>query len=302
MINLAEIGTEQGNARTVNIDQCSTLEMVQLMNQEDQAVIGAVNQAAPEIASAIDLIVAGIKSGGRLIYMGAGTSGRLGVLDASECLPTFGVGEEMVMGMIAGGDQALRHPVENAEDNFEAGRADLEAIDLSERDIVCAIAASGRTPYCLGALNYAEKLGAKRIALVCVKQSPMREHADITIEAVVGPEVITGSTRLKSGSAQKMILNMLSTGSMIHLGKVYGNQMVDLRATNEKLVARAKRILQQVTGCSAQEAEALLEKSGGSVKPAIVMAHLNLSYEAAMLRLAQYDGHIRHLFTAERER
>lgn len=300
MINLAEIGTEQSNPRTAGIDQLSTLEMVQLINREDQAVIDAVNRATPQIAAAIDLIVVAIKQGGRLIYMGAGTSGRLGVLDASECLPTFGVGEEAVIGIIAGGDRALRHPVENAEDNFEAGKADLEAIHCNEKDVVCVIASSGRTPYCLGALAYAKIIGAGSVAIACVAGSQIGQKADIAIEAVVGEEVITGSTRMKSGSAQKMILNMLSTGTMIRLGKVYGNQMVDLRATNEKLVARAERIVMQVTGCSSSEAKALLQKSQGAVKPAIVMALLATSYEKAQALLAQYDGHIRQLLVAER--
>lgn len=300
-VSLAQIGTEQRNPRTMAIDTLPTLEMVTLINQEDQQVIIAVNQALPEIAKAIDAIVIALKKGGRLIYIGAGTSGRLGVLDASECLPTFGVGEEKVIGIIAGGDRALRHPVEAAEDSEESVIADLKAIGFNDRDILCAIASSGRTPYCIGGIGYAKKMKAKSIALACVKESAIGKIADFTIEAVVGEEVITGSTRMKSGSAQKMILNMLSTGTMIQLGKVYSNLMVDVRSTNEKLIERSRQMLMDATDCDYQRAVTLLSAADGHVKSAIVMELLNVDYHEARQLLEKHEGHIRHLLTAKRE-
>ncbi len=300
-LNLEKIGTEQRNPRTMEIDTLSTLDMVRLINREDQMVINAVEAASAQIAKAIDAIVSALKMGGRLVYIGAGTSGRLGVLDASECLPTFGVGEEMVIGMIAGGDRALRHPVEAAEDSEEAVIADLSAINFSEKDILCAIASSGRTPYCVGGIHYAKSLGAKTIALACVNESIIGQMADIAIEAVVGEEVITGSTRMKSGSAQKMILNMLSTGAMIQLGKVYSNLMVDVRSTNEKLIERSRRMLMSATDCSYDESVTLLAFAKGHVKSAIVMELLAISYEEAKTLLTQYDGHIRQILAAQKE-
>lgn len=298
-IELEKIGTERRNPRTMEIDTLSTLDMVQLINREDQAVIDAVGKAAPEIATAIDAIVESLKKGGRLIYMGAGTSGRLGVLDASECLPTFGVGEEMVIGIIAGGDRALRHPVEAAEDNELSVIHDLTAINFNDNDILCAIASSGRTPYCLAGLEYADAIGAKSIALVCVDHSEMRKVADITIEAVVGEEVITGSTRMKSGSAQKMILNMLSSCAMIKLGKVYSNLMVDVRSTNEKLIERARKMLMAATGCDYEIAKKQLEASQYHVKSAIIMELLAVDFAMATELLQQHDGDLRSILQAD---
>lgn len=298
-IELDKIGTERRNPRTLEIDTLSTLEMVKLINQEDQAVITAVNLASIEIALAIDAITAALKIGGRLIYIGAGTSGRLGVLDASECLPTFGVGEEMVVGLIAGGDRALRHPVEAAEDSVEAVVEDLQHIDFNEKDILCAIASSGRTPYCIGGIEYAQKVGAKSIALACVAGSQIGQIADIAIEAVVGEEVITGSTRMKSGSAQKMVLNMLSTGAMIQLGKVYSNLMVDVRSTNAKLIERAKRMLMAATSCDYVTAEKTLKLADYHVKSAIVMLLLDVDLDHATQLLAQHAGHIRSVLQSE---
>lgn len=299
-VTLAKIGTEHRNPRTMEIDTLSTLEMVNLINREDQRVIDAVNEASKEIAKAIDAIVTQLKKGGRLVYIGAGTSGRLGVLDASECLPTFGVGEEKVIGIIAGGDRALRHPVEAAEDSEESVAKDLEAISFNEKDILCAIASSGRTPYCIGGIHYAKKVGAKSIALACVNESEIGKIANFKIEAVVGEEVITGSTRMKSGSAQKMILNMLSTCTMIQLGKVYSNLMVDVRSTNEKLIERSRRMLMDATGCDYEHAVMLLSAANGHVKSAIVMELLAVDYECALRLLKEHDGHIRHLLKAEK--
>lgn len=297
--NIGQLGTELPNPRTENIDALSTLEMVELINREDRAVITAVEKATPQIAKAIDAIVEHLKKGGRLVYIGAGTSGRLGILDASECLPTFGVGEEAVVGIIAGGDSALRHPVEAAEDSKEAIIEDLKRIHFNKNDILCAIASSGRTPYCIGGLEYANMLGAGTISLACVENSLVGELADFPIEAVVGQEVITGSTRMKSGSAQKMVLNMLSTGSMIKLGKVFGNLMVDVRATNEKLVERTRQMLMRATGCSYAAAISLLEQSNHHVKTAIVMHFTGKDVAGATALLNQYSGHIGDLLKGE---
>lgn len=296
---IGNLSTEQPNPRTEKIDELSTLEMVQLINREDRAVIDAVERATPQIAKAIDAIVEQLKVGGRLVYIGAGTSGRLGVLDASECLPTFGVGEEAVVGIIAGGDRALRHPVEAAEDSRESAIEDLQKIDFNEQDILCAIASSGRTPYCIGGLEYAKSVGARTISLACVAESLVGQLADYPIEAVVGQEVITGSTRMKSGSAQKMVLNMLSTGSMIKLGKVFGNLMVDVRATNEKLVERTRQMVMRATKCDYSQAIALLEAADHHVKTAIVMAFTGQDKRDAEQLLAQYSGHVKALLRGE---
>ena len=299
-ISLDKIGTENRNPRTAEIDTLSTLEMVRLINEEDQAVILAVKGAEQEIAHAIDAIVEQLKQGGRLVYIGAGTSGRLGVLDASECLPTFGVGEEMVIGMIAGGDRALRHPVESAEDSVEAVMEDLKAIHFNKNDILCAIASSGRTPYCIAGIQYAKSLSAKTIGFACVAESEIGKVADLKIETVVGAEVITGSTRMKSGSAQKMALNMLSTGSMIQLGKVYSHWMVDVRSTNEKLKERSRKMLMEITDCTYDEAIELLLEAKGHVKSAIVMKLLAINYAESVVLLEKYDGRIRQLLEGEK--
>lgn len=292
-IDLGVLETEQRNSRTMEIDTLSTLEMVRLINREDQSVIDAIECATPQIAAAIDAIVLRLQQGGRLIYVGAGTSGRLGVLDASECLPTFGVGEESVLALIAGGDRALRHPVEAAEDQEDAAIADLAAVAISSNDILCAIASSGRTPYALSALQYAKSLGAATISLASVSESKVGKIADYPIEVIVGPEVITGSTRMKAGSAQKMVLNMLSTGTMIQLGKVYQNLMVDLRATNQKLIERARQMVMMATGIDYDKASQLLEAADYHVKSAIIMAILAVDYKRATQLLAAHRGVVR---------
>ena len=298
-VDLGTLETEQRNSRTMEIDTLSTLEMVRLINREDQAVIDAIERATPQIAAAIDAIVLRLQKGGRLIYVGAGTSGRLGVLDASECLPTFGVGEESVLALIAGGDRALRHPVEAAEDQEEAAIADLAAVALSGNDILCAIASSGRTPYALSALQYAKHLGAATISPASVSESKIGKIADYPIEVIVGAEVITGSTRMKAGSAQKMVLNMLSTGTMVKLGKVYQNLMVDLRATNQKLIERARQMVVMATDIDYDKASQLLEAADYHVKSAIVMALLAVDYQRATQLLATHKGVIRAVLAQE---
>ena len=278
--------TEQRNNLSTHIDQMSTVEMVQLMNHEDQNVINAIANVTKHIATAIDTIAAAILKGGRLVYIGAGTSGRLGVLDASECLPTFGVGEETVIGIIAGGDGALRNPVENAEDNREAIITDLQMIQFNDNDVLCAITASGRTPYCIAGLEYAKSLGAQTIALACTEHNPMFDIAHIKIPVLVGAEVITGSTRLKSGSAQKMVLNMLTTCSMVKIGKTYGNLMVDVKPTNEKLHQRAINMLVTILDIDDETAEILLNNANNHVKTAILMHLKSINCDQATQLLA----------------
>ena len=285
--------TEKPNPRTVNIDRLSTRDMLEVMNDEDASVAGAVRRALPAIAQAVDTITDRLRQGGRLFYVGAGTSGRLGVLDAVECVPTFSTDPETVQGIVAGGNVALTEAVEGAEDNVDAGQALMIAKGISHRDVVVGIAASGRTPYVIGALQTAKAAGAATVAITCNEPAPMLEIADIPIAAVVGPEIVTGSTRLKSGTAQKMILNMLSTATMIQLGKVYGNLMIDVKVTNQKLAIRAQRIVAQVTGLSQEEAAHLLGQTGQQVKPAIVMALCSVSPDEARQRLADAGGMLR---------
>jgi N-acetylmuramic acid 6-phosphate etherase len=252
-----------------------------------------VNEVLPEIAKAIELATESLKSGGRLIYIGAGTSGRLGVLDAAECPPTFGVSDQMVVGLIAGGKEAFLKAIEGAEDSHTLCQQELEAIQLSDRDTVVGLAASGRTPYVIYGLRYANSIGANTIAIACNKDSEISKEAKVAIEPVVGPEVLTGSTRLKSGTAQKMILNMISTGSMIGIGKVYKNLMVDVQQTNEKLIVRAQNITMEATGCSREEAEEALRQADGSVKLAVVMILKNCSVEEAQKSLEESQGKVR---------
>lgn len=261
--------TEQRNPRSMQLDQMSALEIVQLMNDEDKRVPLAIERCLPQIAQAVDVITQALQQGGRLIYLGAGTSGRLGVLDASECPPTFGVSPEIVKGLIAGGERAIRHPVEGAEDNPQAAVNDLQVIDFSNKDVLVGIAASGRTLYVIGGLNYAKSLGATTVSITSNPNSAMSRIADIAIETLVGPEILTGSSRLKSGSAQKMVLNMLTTAAMVRLGKCYQNLMVDVQASNEKLHARAIRIVMQATGCDSAMAEQALMQAEDSAKKAI---------------------------------
>src|SRR5690606_3786858 len=267
---LKDLTTEARNPASEDLDKLSTIDFVRLVNREDAKLAAAVAEEAENIAAAIDLIVARLESGGRLIYMGAGTSGRLGVLDASECPPTFNTDPGRVIGLIAGGSRALREAIEGAEDAADEGAGDLQAIALGERDVVVGITASGTAPYVLGGMQYAREIGAGTIGISCNRGSPVSTEATIAISVVVGPEVLSGSTRMKAGTATKMVLNMLSTGAMVKLGKTYGNLMVDLQATNAKLTARAKKIVQQVTGLSLEAAGELMASCGGDVKTAIV--------------------------------
>lgn len=291
--DLETLVSEARNPRSEQIDLMSSAEILAFMNAEDRGVAKAVGAELPAIAEVVDRIVAALSGDGRLIYIGAGTSGRLGVLDASECPPTFSVPANMVVGLIAGGDGALRKSVEAAEDDATTGAADLEAIGLSRGDVVVGIAVSGRTPYVIGALRYAKGVGAGTVALTCNAGSPMEALADITIAPLVGPEVVTGSTRLKSGTAQKMVLNMLSTASMIRLGKTWGNRMVDVTISNAKLAARAVAMLCEATGCSTSEARTLLDHSGGSVKLAILMQITGLDVGTARANLEAERGFLR---------
>jgi N-acetylmuramic acid 6-phosphate etherase len=285
--------TEATNPRTRDIDRMPTLALVQAIGAEDATVAAAVAAEAAHIAAAIDAIAARLRAGGRLMYCGAGTSGRLGALDAYECPATFNVSPDSVVACIAGGSFERGPESDTAEDDAEAGAADLRRRDLAEHDAVVGIAASGRTPYVLGAIAYARSVGALTIGLACNPASPLAEAVEISIAPVTGPEVISGSTRLKAGTAQKMVLNMLSTGTMIRLGKTYGNLMVDVQTTNAKLRARAAGIIQQITGLSAAEAERALTDAHGDVKLAILMAQAHLAPEAARARLAQHNGNLR---------
>ncbi len=298
---LSHLVSEGRNPDTMDIDLLSSQEIVERLNQQDKQVPLAVEAVLPQIAQAVDKITAAFKQGGRLIYLGAGTSGRLGVLDASECPPTFGVSDQMVIGLIAGGKEAMFTAQEGAEDNSTLGAHDLQQIDFSSKDVLVGIAASGRTPYVIGALEYANDLGATTIALSCNPDSPIAEIAQIAISPVVGPEALTGSTRLKSGTAQKLVLNMLTTASMIRLGKSYQNLMVDVRATNRKLIARAVRIVMQATDCQREEAEALLKESHNNAKLAILMHLTGMNYEQATAKLSQSDGFLRRAMEEHEE-
>ena len=290
-MNLATLLTEARNPLTEHIDELPTLDMLRLINDEDAKVAAAVAAVLPEIAKAVDAIAHRFEQGGRLFYIGAGTSGRLGVLDASECPPTFSVPPTLFQGLIAGGDSALRNSSEASEDSPGQGAADLAARSITQRDTLVGIAASGRTPYVLGALAHAKKIGALTIALTCVPNSAMAEVADISIAPLTGPEVLTGSTRMKAGTATKLVLNMLSTGVMIKSGTVYGNLMVNLAPTNEKLVDRAHRIIMAATHTDQTTAASLLQQAG-SVKTAIVMQKLSLDRAAAETKLAASQGNL----------
>jgi len=282
---LSTFATEAVREEHRDLDTLSTGRLVKLMNEQDQLVPAAVAQVLPSVASAIDDITDRMRRGGRLIYIGAGTPGRLGVLDASECPPTFNVDPSLVVGIIAGGDGAIRMAVENAEDDFEGGAQGLRDIGLTAQDAVVGISASGRTPYVMGALEYARSIGALTVAVACNSGAAIGRGADHAIEVVVGAEFVAGSTRLKAGTAQKLVLNMISTLTMIRLGKTYGNIMVDLRVTNEKLRARAERAVMLVTECTPAEAAAALAASGGSVKTAILMLLRNLGADDARAAL-----------------
>lgn len=286
--------TEQRNPATADIDCRSALEIVDIIAAEDAKVPGAVVRARSEIARAIELIELAFRRGGRLLYIGAGTSGRLGVLDASECPPTFRTPPEMVVGIIAGGLPALVKPAEGAEDDLNAGIAEMDARQVNGNDVVVGIAASGTTPYVRAALGRAQALGARTVFVSCSEPPALlRETCDVCITLLVGPEVVTGSTRMKAGTATKLVLNMLTTGAMIRLGKVYGNLMVDLQAWSEKLVDRGQRILMETAGVDRDAARAAIEAAGGSVKLAIVMVRRGVSRNEAEKLLAENDGRLR---------
>lgn len=292
-MNLGSLVSETRNPQTMDLDCLSTLAMVERFNQQDALVAGAVEKTLPEVAQAVDAASESLKAGGRLIYMGAGTSGRLGVLDASECPPTFGVPHGLVIGLIAGGPGALLKAVEGAEDNQQLGEDDLKALNLTANDMVVGLAASGRTPYVIGGLRYARNLGCRTAAISCNPGSAIAQEAEIAISPVVGPEALTGSTRLKSGTAQKLVLNMISTGAMVKLGKVYQNLMVDMKATNIKLVDRACRIVVEATGATREEAEQALKQTDYEVKPAILMILTGVDAQTAQARLADSRGYLR---------
>jgi len=297
-IDLSQMITEGRNPASQNIDELSTEAMLRVINDEDKKVALAVEAIVPQIAEAVDAISAAFQAGGRLIYCGAGTSGRLGILDASECPPTFGTPREQVVGLIAGGHRAILQAVENAEDNRAQGAQDLRDINFSREDVLVGIAASGRTPYVLGALEYAGQLGATTVALTCNPGSPMSQAAAIALTPVVGPAVVTGSSRMKAGTAQKLVLNMLTTGAMIRSGKVYGNLMVDVEATNQKLVQRQVNIVRQATDCDDATASAALGACGGHCKTAILMVLAGLTADEAQTLLAQHQGFIRQALQA----
>ena len=287
---LSTLITEQRNPNSKHVDSLSALEIVQLMNDEDKQVPLAIEKCLPQIAQAVECIVAAFQQGGRLVYIGAGTSGRLGVLDASECPPTFGVSPEMVKGIIAGGERALRHPIEGAEDSKAQAVVDLQTIQFSSKDVLVGIAASGRTPYVIGALEYAKSLGSVTVSIESNPNSAMANIVDIAIDTVVGPEVLTGSSRLKSGTAQKLVLNMLTTASMILMGKCYQNLMVDVQASNEKLKARAIRIVMQATDCDKALAEETLKQADQNAKLAIMMILSGLDRAQAEALLEKHQG------------
>jgi N-acetylmuramic acid 6-phosphate etherase len=299
MTTLNKLTTESRNPASENIDELTPLEIVRLINSEDAKVAEAVGREAEPIAQAIEIIADRLRYGGRLIYIGAGTSGRLGVLDAAECPPTFNSPPEMVVGLIAGGPGALTRAVEGAEDHPEFARDDLERIALTSRDVVVGIATSGRTPYVIGGLNYAREVGAYSIGLACNDGSELSRSADLMITPIVGPEVISGSTRMKAGTATKLVLNTLTTGAMVQMGKTYGNLMVDLRATNQKLMLRTRRMVAMLTGLNEDEAEQQLAACGGELKTAVVSYLRKVPANIARELLHQAKGQLRQALHAQ---
>ncbi|RPF47293.1 N-acetylmuramic acid 6-phosphate etherase [Hydrogenoanaerobacterium saccharovorans] len=293
MLDLTKMTTETRNERTTDLDMMSPLEIVTVMNEEDAKIPLAIKEVLPQIAQAVQWVTNSLRAGGRLIYMGAGTSGRLGVLDAVECPPTFGVSPDLIVGLIAGGESAFVKAVEGAEDSRTMGVDDLKNLNLCPKDVVIGIAASGRTPYVIAGLEYAKSLGCHTVAIACNCGSAIGKAAELAIEPVVGPEVLTGSTRLKAGTAQKMVLNMISTASMVGIGKAYQNLMVDVMQTNEKLQVRAQNILMEATDVNRETAKNLLKQAGGSVKLAVVMALLGCDAEQAQDKLNGTQGHVR---------
>ena len=292
-INLESMTTETRNPDTMELDRMSPLEVVTAMNREDAKVPAAIAPQLPNIAKVVEWAIAALEAGGRVFYLGAGTSGRLGVLDAAECPPTFGVSPDRMVGLIAGGDEAFLKAVEGAEDSREMGRDDLVAHKLESRDLVIGVAASGRTPYVLGALAYAREVGCRTAAVSCNAGSEIGAAADLAVEVVVGPEVLTGSTRLKAGTAQKLVLNMISTASMVGVGKAYQNLMVDVMQTNEKLHRRAEKIVMEATGVDREAAREKIAAANGSVKTAITMILANCGAQEAAQRLEKARGHVR---------
>ncbi|MEA1064311.1 N-acetylmuramic acid 6-phosphate etherase [Erwinia sp. HR93] len=298
-MNLGALLSETRNPHTLDLDSLSSLDMVTRFNEQDALVAPAVKATLPQVAQAVDAAAQALRAGGRIIYMGAGTSGRLGVLDAAECPPTFGVAPDRVIGLIAGGPGAILKAVEGAEDNSRLGEEDLNALRLEARDLVIGLAASGRTPYVIGGLEYARRCGCCTVAISCNPDSPIAQAADIAISPLVGPEALTGSTRLKSGTAQKLVLNMISTGAMVRFGKVYQNLMVDMKATNVKLIDRACRIVVEATGVPREEAEAALKQTEYDVKPAILMLLGGVDADTARARLAEHQGYLRAALRGE---
>lgn len=292
-MKLENMLTETRNPNTMNLDRMTPLEIVKAMNAEDRKVPEAVEKVLPEIAELVSAVEEAFHRGGRLFYLGAGTSGRLGVLDASECPPTYGVPAEMVVGMIAGGDRALRHPVECTEDDPGQGKKDLEKHRLTEKDIVVGIAASGRTPYVIGGLEYAKSIGCRTAAVSCNRGSDIGRAAEIAIEVETGPEVLTGSTRLKAGTAQKMVLNMITTASMVRIGKAYENLMVDVVQSNEKLCTRAENIAMEAAGVTREEARKAINEAEGSVKTAVTMILTGCDAQMAGELLHRTKGRVR---------
>ncbi len=292
-LELDKLTTETRNQATMELDVMTPLEVVTAMNREDAKVPEAIQPVLPQVAQVVERAIRSVEAGGRVFYMGAGTSGRLGVLDAAECPPTFGVSDDVIVGLIAGGDKAFLKAVEGAEDSRELGREDLVSRRLTKDDMVIGIAASGRTPYVLGALDYAKQVGCHTAAISCNAGCAIGQAAEIAVEVVVGPEVLTGSTRLKAGTAQKLILNMISTATMVGVGKAYQNLMVDVMQTNEKLHRRAEKIVTEATGVSQQEARRNIDLAGGSVKTAITMILAGCGADEARARLDRAKGHVR---------
>lgn len=300
-INLTALTTEKRNPETMNLDEMKPGEIITIMNREDRKAVDAVEHVLPQVEKVISCTVASLKSGGRIIYIGAGTSGRLGVLDAVECPPTFGVSDQVVIGVIAGGPGAFLKAVEGAEDDREAGAVDLKNLKIDDRDTVIGLTASGRTPYVIGALVYAETMNCRTASISCNLNAEVSKFAEIAIEVETGPEILSGSTRLKAGTAEKLILNMISTVSMIETGKVYKNLMVDVQQTNEKLMVRAENIVMQAVDCEREEAKSALAESGGEAKTAILKLLLGVDVEAAREMLEQSGGKIKSAMQMSRQ-
>lgn len=302
MIDLAGLSTESRNPETMDLDEMGPLEIVRAMNREDARAVQSVTEVLPDVARAVSWTTEALRAGGRLVYLGAGTSGRLGVLDAAECPPTFGVSPDLVVGLIAGGERALLAAIEGAEDSRTLAAEELDAIGLTAADIVVGLAASGRTPYVVHGLRHARSRGCRTVAIACNRGSAIGAEADLAIEPVPGPEVLTGSTRLKAGTVQKLVLNMISTATMVGLGKAYQNLMVDVQQTNEKLVVRGQNIVMEATGCDRATAVRVLEAAAGHVKTAVVMVLGDMDAPRARLALEAAAGHVRAALGADHMR